>query len=78
MITAIEARKSVEQGLNGQAEHQLKRVENAIETAIKNNSFSCTVSGKLLPSTTIKLMKELYKVEFVSDQRDGDYTNISW
>ncbi len=70
--------------LTNNADSYLGQIEKEIEAASKTGAF-CTYSKVYLTipySTQSFVKKELenhgYKVDYQSDQRDGDYCTISW
>jgi hypothetical protein len=75
---ADEARQISERKIAG----NLEKVFAAIKVAAENEDLSLTVGRDIFGKYPDDIVKELqsksYKAEYHSDQRDGDYIQISW
>ncbi len=78
MITAQEARKTVENSRVESVAHEQKVIEEEVMKAIQNNAFSCYLSF-YISEATAKWLKELgYRVNRFYDQDNGHFTKITW
>jgi hypothetical protein len=77
-ITAEWARKTAETQLGVEAQKQLETCLTRIEEAVKKNQFSLTVYFYASKTCIEELKKRGFKVEAGSEQRDGDWTTITW
>ena len=67
--------------LSGQyekAEQQAAKVESAITRAISSGERGVNIDGSLEGSVQAKLRSMGYTVNYNNDQRDGNYTSITW
>jgi hypothetical protein len=77
-ITAEWARKTVETRLGVEAQKQFESCLTRIEQIVAKNETSTTL-GFCANATCVKeLEKRGFKVSAGSDQREGDWTTISW
>ena len=77
-ITADWARKTAETQLGVEAQKQFETCLNAIATSVAKNQFSVTVYFYANNTCIEELKKRGFKVEAGSEQRDGDWTKITW
>jgi len=77
-ITAEWAKKTATENLGITVQSQLNKCLSAIESAVANNNLTTGITIYIHPLTKKELIKRGFKVETTSDQRDGDYTTISW
>jgi len=77
-ITADWARKKSEMILGVKVRKQLEKCLSTIEIAVEQNKMSCEYAGYLDNLAIIELRKRGFTAEPHSDQREGDWTKISW
>lgn len=78
MITANEARKKIDTLATKRGEEERKKAEEKITKAVENGESSCWL-GIYISEATKKWLESLgYKVRLMSDQRDGDDTEVRW
>jgi F420-0:gamma-glutamyl ligase len=81
--SANEIRRQVQEDMNKECESVLQRCVEGIQMSARTKQTSTTfgltrVSSGVRQFIQTKLENAGYKVEYISDQRDGDYLNISW
>lgn len=76
MLSAEEARKQQHELNTSEEKKQLEDVEKAITKDIKKGYTY--YYGKLKDTVDSELRRLGYKIQFISDQRDGDLTTIKW
>ena len=78
MITANEARKRIDTLATKLGEEEKKKAEARITEAVENGDSSCWL-GFYVSDATKKWLESLgYQVRKMSDQRDGDDTEVKW
>lgn len=78
MITANEARERVDTLATKRGEEEKKKAEERITKAVENGYSSCWL-GIYVSDATEKWLKSLgYQVKRISDQRDGNDTEVKW
>ena len=77
-ITAEWARKTAETQLGVEAQKQFESCLREIEAAVKKNQFSVILYFYASKTCIEELTKRGFKAEARSDQREGDWTTISW
>lgn len=77
-ITAEWARKTAETQLGVEAQKQFESCLRAIEEAVKKNQFSTIVYFYASKTCIEELTKRGFKAVSKSEQRDGDWTTITW
>ncbi len=77
-ITAEWARTTADKQLGVEAEKELKTCLEAIKKAVSENKMKVTVYLYAKPACLNELNKRGFKSESHSDQREGDWTTISW
>jgi glutamine amidotransferase PdxT len=78
-VTAEWARKTAETILGEKINKQIEQCLEAIETSVKRNEFSCSVSCYPDDLTLKELNKRGFKTKYMDgDWRDGGYLKISW
>ena len=77
-ITANWARATAQTQLSIEAQKQLEDCLKSINAAVADNKFSTTVYLYAVPICKTELEKRGFKVESHSDQREGDWTTITW
>jgi hypothetical protein len=77
-ITADWARKTSETQLGVEAQKHFESCLTRIEEAVKKNEFSVTVYFYANKTCIEELKKRGFKAEARSEQRDGDWTTITW
>lgn len=81
--SADEMRRRVKEDMNKECEAVLQRCVEGIQmsTKIKLTSTTFSLTGVSVGTRQFiqgKLENAGYKVEYIADQRDGNYFNISW
>ena len=78
MITAEQARERTKD-VNTEANVKLlQQIEDDITISIKNGEFSRYIYYPISNAVSDKLKRLGYDVEYISNQKDGSYTKISW
>jgi len=77
-ITAEWARAQSEKVLGAKVQAQLNECFNSIKNAVSQNKTSTYVGIYIESLTENELIKRGFKIDKISDQRDGDSTCISW
>lgn len=77
-ITAEWARKTAETQLGVEAKEQFETCLTRIEEAVKKNQFSVNVYFYASKTCIDELTKRGFKAKAYSDQREGDWTTITW
>jgi hypothetical protein len=79
-ITAEWARKQSKEILSDKVTEQLTKVLNAVDYAIKNDHESAPAHGYIHDKVKVILEGRGFKLEHIAghDQRDPDYTKITW
>lgn len=78
MITANEARKKIDTLATKRGEEEKKKAEERITRAVENGESSCWLRIYISDATE-KWLKSLgYQVRRMSNQRDGDDTEVRW
>ena len=77
-ITAAWARKTAETQLGVEAQKQLETCLENIEKAVAKNQMSINVYFYASKTCIDELKKRGFKAEARSDQREGDWTTITW
>ena len=75
---ANEAAIKVVQGQYQKAQAQAAKVESAITKAVEAGQRGVSIDGKLEQGVESNLRQMGYALTYNSDQRDGNYTHISW
>lgn len=81
--SADEMRRRVKEDMNKECEVVLQRCVEGIQMSARTKHTDTTfglvgVSFGVRKFIQSKLENAGYKVEYISDQRDGDYLSISW
>ncbi len=81
--SADEMRRRVKEDMNKECEVVLQRCVEGIQMSARTKQSDTTfgligVSFGVRTFIQSKLENAGYKVEYISDQRDGDYLKISW
>ena len=78
MMTAAQARQKIDTLATKRGEAEKKRAEETITKAVENGDSYCWL-GIYVSDATEKWLKSLgYQVRRMSDQRDGDETEVRW
>ena len=75
---ANEAAIKVVQGQYQKAQAQATKVESTITKAIEAGQRGVSIDGKLEQGVESNLRQMGYALTYNNDQRDGNYTHISW
>ena len=78
MITANEARKRIDTLKTKRGEEEKKIVEAAITSAVEDGRDLCWLGIYISDATKNWLESLGYQVKRVSDNRDGDDTEVKW
>jgi Cu/Ag efflux protein CusF len=77
-MNAKEARQKAEIAKNTRVDVELEKVRLAIEKAVANGEFAINVYFTIGNDAAAQLKVEGYTVKTTYDQRDGNFTTISW
>jgi enamine deaminase RidA (YjgF/YER057c/UK114 family) len=77
-VTAKCAKSKAQEVLGENVKNQIVQCLAAIDNAVSKNRMEVTVDIHLESLAESELVKRGFKVENISDQRDGDFTTISW
>jgi hypothetical protein len=77
-MKANEAAAKVVQGQYDKAMTQAAKVETCITKAIEDGRRTVSFDGKLEQGVERNLRQMGYAVTYSNDQRDGNYTTITW
>lgn len=78
MITANEARERIDTLATERGKKEQQKAEEKITKAVEKGDSSCWL-GIYISDATDKWLKSLgYQTRRVSDQRDGDDTEVKW
>jgi hypothetical protein len=77
-VTAKWAKTQAQEVLGENAKNQVVQCLAAIDNAVGKNRMEVTVDVYVEPLAESELIKRGFKIEKISDQRDGDFTIIRW
>lgn len=75
---ASEARRQAESLTNAKVQEQLEKVSKAIKDAVARGDLKTDFTSALLVPVKKELERQGYKLEQLSDPREGPWTVISW